>query len=114
MADTVHTGALFPPLADWSVLTVACTRAQYSASTIARAVEDCDAHLLNLNVTSFEGKGAGGALPVVIDLRVNGRNSEGVCRSLERYGYTVLEAASSDGTRPGEEAMAALVRYLNT
>lgn len=102
-------------MADWTVLTVGCTRSQYSASRIARAVEDCDAHLLNLNVTSFEGAGvADRSLPVVIDIRVNQRNSSLVRRSLERYGFTVLNASSSDGTHPDDEALAALVRYLNT
>lgn len=73
--------------------------ANYSASAIARAVEDCNAHLLNLNVT------ADGAIPsgydageVVVDLRVDMRHAMGVIRSLERYGYRVLAATSGGRT----------------
>ena len=35
-----------------STLVLTCRRGDYSASRIARAVEDADAHLLNLNVTA--------------------------------------------------------------
>ena len=69
---------------------MACYRADYSASRISRAVEDADAHLLNLNVTSE-------VLPsgeIVIDLRVSHRNAGAVSRSLERYGYTTLNVRS--------------------
>ena len=92
-------GRLFPYMSDCSSLTVECAASDYSASSIARAVEDCDAHLLNLNVTSETA-----ALPgnIVVDLRVNHRNAEAVSRSLERYGYMVT---SYDGTvMPQEEA----------
>ena len=61
----------------------------YSASRIARAVEDCDAHLLNLNITSdgenFDNR-------IIAELRVSHRNPESVGRSLERYGYEVVDA----------------------
>lgn len=96
---------LFPPVGDCSRLLVGCTREDYSASRIARAVEDCDAHLLNLNVTSMSKRAddvsaddvyADGYFPVIFDLRINQRNVSAVCRSLERYGYTVLDAQSSD------------------
>lgn len=96
---------LFPPVAESSRLLVGCRREDYSASRIAHAVEDCNAHLLNLNVTAMDGDkdydidGDGisdGKFPVVCDLRVSHRNAEHISRSLERYGYTVLEASSSD------------------
>lgn len=70
---------------DATTLTIACDSLDYSASAIARAVEDCDAHLLNLNVT-----GEGDPGQVVADLRVNRRNGLSVARSLERYGFTVV------------------------
>ena len=38
-----------------SVLTVECAREDYSASLLAHAVEDVDAHLLNLSVMPAEG-----------------------------------------------------------
>ena len=43
---------LMPENPETGRLTVACAPADYSASIIARAVEDVDAHLLNLNVTA--------------------------------------------------------------
>lgn len=77
---------LFPGNEDTSELTIECGRDDYSASAIARAVEDCNAHLLNLNVTSDHPSKAGS---VVVDLRVSHRNSGAVARSLERYGFLV-------------------------
>lgn len=86
---------LYPPVADSSRLLVGCSREDYSASRIAHAVEDCDAHLLNLNVTSFNtGYDAdtyyadNSKFPVVFDIRVSHRNADSIMRSLERYGYT--------------------------
>ena len=76
---------LFPANPETSELTVACPRRDYSASLIARAVEDADAHLLNLNVTSTsDPEGL-----IWVDLRVSHRNAGAVSRSLERYGYEV-------------------------
>ncbi|MDE6485002.1 MAG: hypothetical protein K2L14_06395 [Duncaniella sp.] len=88
---------LFPRVMDWSELTVECAAGQYSASLLSRAVEDCDAHVLNLNVVSGVALGE----PSVVELRVNHRNPELVARSLERYGYTVTSVRSSD---PGSDA----------
>lgn len=82
---------LFPGNPEASNITIECNRKDYSASAIARAVEDCDAHVLNLNVTSQEPANVDG---VVVDLRVDHRNAGAVARSLERYGYIVV--ASSD------------------
>lgn len=81
-----------------------CRREDYSASRIAHAVEDCNAHLLNLNVTSSdqdtgynneEDDMSDGKFPVVCDIRVSHRNAESISRSLERYGYTVLMSTDS-------------------
>lgn len=81
---------LFPAVEECCELSVTCMRADYSASRICRAVEDADAHVLNLNVTSE-------TLPtgeIVVDLRVSHRDAGAVSRSLERYGYTVTGVAS--------------------
>ncbi|MDE6278878.1 MAG: hypothetical protein K2M05_02795 [Paramuribaculum sp.] len=78
---------LFPYREDSSELTVRCMRAQYSASLIARAVEDADAHLLNLNVTSDVTDNPG---EIVVELRVSHRHPMSVARSLERYGFEVV------------------------
>lgn len=75
-----------PPLEDASVLTVACRPDDFSASLLARAVEDSDAHLINLNVTDRrldDGR-------ITVELRTNHRNCESTARSLERYGYEVI------------------------
>lgn len=87
---------LFPANGEASELTIECERNHFSASAIARAVEDCDAHLLNMNVTS-----ASGSTPtsVVVDLRVSHRNTASVARSLERYGFTVT-GADNDSEDP--------------
>lgn len=84
---------LFPRNDDASVLVVTCHASDYSASRIARAVEDCDAHLLNLNVTA-ETRGEGSWLTV--ELRVSVRNAASVARSLERYGYSVVAFSGPD------------------
>lgn len=78
---------LFPYVAECCELTIECSRSDYSASSIARAVEDAEAHLLNLNITSEEP-----AIGVIcVDLRVSHRNAGSVARSLERYGYRVTD-----------------------
>lgn len=66
-------------------LTIGCSPADFSASRIARAIEDCDAHLINLNVTST--RRADGNLAVLI--RAGLRNPDSAIRALERYGYHV-------------------------
>ncbi|MDE5662273.1 MAG: hypothetical protein K2F91_03035 [Muribaculaceae bacterium] len=116
----------FPPVSESSRLLVGCRREDYSASRIARAVEDCDAHLLNLNVTSMgddNGKNTDptdidesvyGEFPVVFDLRVSHRNPAGISRSLERYGYTVLSACGNDiaDSDTSRRRIDHLLRYL--
>lgn len=91
---------LFPPTADQCRLLVECAQADYCASRIARAVEDCDAQVLNLNVTALPPATPGA---LVIDLRANHRNPEAIARSLARYGYDVLDVSAPDGQ--ADEAM---------
>lgn len=85
---------------------------EYSASAIARAVEDCDAHLLNLNVSSErtpEGH-------TVVYLRVDRRNVESVSRSVERFGYTVIRTwgggRECEGVVSARERVNQLLRIL--
>lgn len=95
------------------MIVVACHTSDYSASRIARAVEDCDAHLLNLNVTS-EARGDGSWLTV--ELRVSVRNAAPVARSLERYGYSVVSYSGSE-TDGADDTLRRrvneLLRYMN-
>lgn len=108
---------------DSARLLVGCRRGDYSASRLAHAVEDCNAHLINLNVTAAESGNdfstdldfADPKFPIVVDLRVNMRNADAIARSLERYGYTVLdtdapESADKDIAR---DHLNHLWRYLN-
>lgn len=103
---------LFPRIEESSRLLVSCIPADYSASRIARAVEDADAHLLNLNVTT-DGERLDNR--TVAELRVSHRSPLAVARSLERYGFEVVDidhsALTTDplaGDRLGE-----LLYYLD-
>ena len=103
---------LFPFLAESSELTVSCLRDQYSASAIARAVEDADAHLLNLNVTSDI---TGVPNEIVVEIRVSHRHPVSVARSLERYGFNVARVKTSADdplTREALDRMGELMAYL--
>lgn len=114
----------YPPVAESSRLLIGCSREDYSASRIARAVEDCDAHLLNLNITARpdktgDGEGDGEAFRVpyqyLVDIRVSHRNASGVKRSLERYGYDVLDILSAEHSEDSEmmrKRIDELFRYL--
>lgn len=79
---------LYPPVGDASTLVLAVSPADYSASVIARAVEDCDAHLLNLNVSSERSEHG----EMLVYIRVNHRRADSVARSVERFGYRVVSA----------------------
>lgn len=87
---------LFPPSGDTSTIVIECYRGDYSASRIARAVEDANAHLLNLNVAAGSGDPAEAGMATV-ELRVNLRNAMPAVRSLERYGFTVVSSRGADG-----------------
>lgn len=68
------------------MLVVACRPTDFSASALAHAVEDSNAHLLNLNVTDRrldDGR-------ITVELRTNHRNGVSTARSLERYGFEVM------------------------
>jgi hypothetical protein len=102
---------LYPENGESSRFEVVCRRSEYSASRIARAVEDCDAHVLNLNVTSDVVDGDS----IVVDLRVEHRNMQSVVRSLQRYGYVVVPidyGAPEAEADNDEHEMSALERFL--
>ncbi len=103
---------IYPEVEEWSKLLLTCRRGDYSASRIARAIEDCDCHLLNLNVTGdcnvdFDAP--------IIEVRVSASNVSSVARSLERYGYEILDMESSSSDIDGDVAHSRyeeLMRYL--
>jgi len=104
-----HIETLFPHNPDSSRLLIGCSYDDFAASRIARAVEDCDARLLNLNVTGLDIEGS----QLAVALRVNHRSPDRVARSLERYGYRVVAlesgAADDDVIRNNYDE---LMRYL--
>lgn len=111
----------YPALGESTRLLVGCRAEDYSASRIAHAVEDCNAHLLNLNITTgFAGSNTDAddegtnPYPVLIDIRVSLRNAASIARSLERYGYHVLDALEPlDGDDDtSRERYLHLLRYL--
>lgn len=76
------------PRDDASIVEIECPASDYSASRIAHAVEDADAHLVDL----LSAPGEGGNVRVT--LRVRREDPSGVVSSLERYGYTVTDVES--------------------
>ena len=79
-------GRLIAERDDSSVITVECIPSQYSASTLAHAVEDADMHLVDLISHPAES----GMLRVT--LRVRAVDPTPAIHSLERYGYRVVES----------------------
>lgn len=74
---------------DCSVITVECDPRDYSASVLAHAVEDSDAHLVDL----ISSPGENGK--VTVTLRVRQSDPTAAVRSLERYDFHVVEAHGS-------------------
>lgn len=68
---------------DCSVVEVECAPADYSASHLARAVEDADVHLTDLLTSPAEGG------KVLVTMRVSCADPISVVHHLERYGYAV-------------------------
>ena len=84
---------MFPPNHESCWVKVLCGRTDYSASRLARAVEDCDAHLLNLNILATSPS----ADMVAVLLRVGMRHGQSVVRSLARYGYDSEVITDAEG-----------------
>lgn len=103
---------LLPRSIEGSELLVACRPDEYSASAIARAVEDCDARLVSLSVTAMR---TANDYPVVL-VRTDSRNSQSVERSLTRYGFTTVHADSTLTPEQQSQAIARineLIHYLD-
>lgn len=102
---------LFPQIQESTELTVTCTPGNYSASAIAHAVEDVDAHLLNLNVV----EGTEPMSRTTVMLRVNHSRGESVARSLACYGYDTVEMTGRPGAVNQDmvERVNALLHYLD-
>lgn len=103
---------LFPKMEESSTLVLTCRRGDYSASRIARAVEDADAHLLNLNVTADSERSDS---RIVAELRISHRDPEAAARSLERYGFEIIDlegSAYADDDSLMRSRYDELMRYL--
>lgn len=83
-------GEMLPGRDDSCVVTVECAPGDYSAERLARAVEDVDAHLVDL----WSRPASDGNLEV--SLRVRRTDPTPVVHSLERYGYEVTDVAGRD------------------
>lgn len=102
-------GRLIAVRDDSSMLTIECDPEQYSASVISHAVEDNDVHLVDLlSQPSDNGK-------IKVNLRVRSLDSEGIARSLERYGYQVVESqgGSDEDVNVLAERLASLRILMN-
>lgn len=90
---------------DCSVITVECRPEEYSASLMAQAVEDSDAHLVDLmTAPSDEGH-------IMVTLRVRNTDPTAAVHSLERYDFHVVDAYGSHG--PIQETEIAMERLLS-
>ena len=96
---------------DCSTITVECRPEEYSASMLAHAVEDSDAHLVDLITTPQEDGN------MQVTLRVRHNDPSAAIRSLERYEFRVVDAhGNEDGSRDAAiaaERLLALQTLLN-
>ena len=76
---------------DCSMVTVECRPEEYSASHLAHAVEDSDAHLVDLFTVPAED----GMLRVT--MRIRSLDPTSAVHNLERYDYHVVEAYGGAG-----------------
>ena len=83
-------GRMIAPRDDSSLVTVECAPADYSASRISHAVEESDAHIVDLwTVPAENGK-------IRVTLRVRRADPTPTVHNLERYGYEVVDTSSAD------------------
>ena len=99
---------LYPAIEGSSHLLIGCRKSDFSASRIAKAVEDCDAHMLNLNVMRDESM----HYDLLADIRINRISGEAVAR----YGFYVISfsTGSSDSTDSSlQRRVDELLHYIN-
>lgn len=92
-------GAFLAPRDDSSLVVMECTPQNYSASSLAHAVEDADTHLVDL----WSAPADNGRLRVT--LRVRRADPTPVVRSLERYGFDVVDTFSTSLSMQSEMAL---------
>lgn len=77
---------MISPRDDSSLVSIDCDPADYSASRIATAVEDADAHLVDLWTVPSDHD------TIIATLRVRHQDPSACVHQLERYGFRVLDA----------------------
>lgn len=87
-------GRQISPRYDSSVIEIRCAAGDFSASLIARAVEDADVHLVDMLTNPDEN----GYLRVT--LRVRCDDPSNAVHSLERYGFDVVDSYGNSDTIP--------------
>lgn len=110
IATALHAcSELIPRRQESSIITLHCAPRDYSASQIARAVEDAEAHLLDLYTMA-----APGGL-IAVQLRISRIDPAPVVRSLERYGFNVISTESNVNTDHSQALLRLqeLQRYLD-
>lgn len=83
-------GRQIPARDDVSVITLECPPADYSASAIARAVEDSDTHLVDLWTSPADNN------KISVTLRIRRTDPTPAVHSLARYGYDVTDVYGPD------------------
>ena len=79
---------------DSSVIELTCMPADYSASRLSHAVEDTDAHLVDLLTVPGDDES------LRVTLRVRCEDPTAAVHSLERYGYEVTGVYAHDNIMP--------------
>lgn len=102
---------LIPPRDNTSSFTIVCRRSDYSAGRIAHAIEDCNANVLNLNVTSRAMEGDF----IAVEVRVDRNDITSIVRSLDRYNFTVeVDGIDNDTITDSDRLrVAELLRYID-
>lgn len=102
-------GRMIVPRYDCSVIEVECPAPDYSASHLARAVEDSDVHLVDMITTPLEGN------RLRVTLRVRCEDPTSTVHCLERYGYDVsgVYGHESAGYTASMERLLALQTLMN-
>ena len=98
-----------PYLPDTSDIELLCTPSEYSASSLAHAVEDADANILSL-LTRPEARGM-----LRVYLRISHSDPSAAIHSLERYGYIIDKASGLSYADADISArrLSELAHYLN-